>query len=238
MTSLSNTGFKLIFYDTQRIDGRSSIPFFVDTDNNEESISSNSESQAVKWLFEKNSKNMNEFVKCFFINTRHVKPHFELKEPFTVRNQMPGDIDLLFVNYERPDQSVAFECKRIKAYAINNETEKINGINKIRRGITQANAYLDLGFHQSYLMIIYLEDARNVHATNVFQRSVINDDHIYIPGLENLDENIGIVVIKIIQTTGNSIDHTGTLAFRIYRPAKPVTQEVSVTNKIKELINY
>lgn len=230
--------FKQMFSDTQFTGGRTDIPFFIESEQDEESVTSMTEDQAVKWLFH-NSSFQQFFIKDFFENAKNVKTYFGLSEPFTIKNKKPGDIDLLLVDPDRPDKSIAFECKKVKAYTIDEETAKVNNTEKIRHGVIQANKYQSLGFHQSYLLIILLDDGRHSKTPNILLRNTNMDQlkRLYeIPWNEPLNNDIGIVFINVNQISGNHINQTRGLGFCIDKQAQPLEQTTAMTNKIKELL--
>ena len=230
--------FKQIYYDVQPIGGKTKVSFFTEKKKNDVSVTSMSEDQAIKWLFQ-NESFRQFFIKDFFGNSNNIRSYFGLTEPFTTRNKKPGDIDLLLVNPNRPDKSIAFECKRVKALSIDNYSSKINNVEKIRHGVIQANKYQSLGFHQSYLLIILLDDGRHYNTPNTLFRNTSTDQltHMYdIPWNEPLNNDVGIIFIKVNQTTSNHINLTGGIGFCIDKLAKPLEQTSSMTNKIKDLI--
>ena len=102
--------FKQIFYDAQPIGVKTTVSFFAESAENNECITLMTEDQAVKWLFQ-NSFFRQLFIEAFFENPNKIKYYFGLTEPFTTKNVKPGDIDLLLVDTNRPDKSIAFECK-------------------------------------------------------------------------------------------------------------------------------
>jgi len=230
--------FKQVFYDTQSVGGKNAISFFTESDENDESVTSMSEDQAVKWLFQ-NESFRRLFIEAFFENSKNVRAYFGLTEPFTTKNKKPGDIDLLLVNSNRPDKSIAFECKRVKALSDDKGFSKVNNTGSIKHGVIQANKYQSLGFHQSYLLIILLDDARDHKAKNVLFHSTSSEQlkHLYdIPWNEPLHKDVGIIFIRIIQLTGKHIDLKGEIGLCIDKPAQLLEQTATMTNKIKELI--
>jgi len=112
-------------------------------------------------------------------------------------------------------------------------------INKIRHGIKQANAYRELGFYQTYLLIILLDDGRAMTAPNTMFRYGKDDtlESIYsIPWQEPLHEDVGIVYVKVNQTTGKSINLTGGIGFCIDKKARLVEQHANITTGIKTIL--
>jgi len=231
--------FKTLFYDSQAIENSLQISFFTESEEENESVTAMTEDQAVRWLL-KEGQFRNFFLGEFFKNASEIKSYFGLKEPFTSRNQKPGDIDLLLVDPKRPDQGYAFECKRVKALTINGGLSKVNNAEKVKHGVIQANKYQSLGFYKSFLMLILLDDGRNNKHENTFFRNTVSDqvDYIYdIPWNEPLNEDVGIVFIRVNQPTGKHINKMGRIGYCIDKHAIPLEQTTTMTNKIKELIS-
>jgi len=230
--------FKQIHYDTKLLTGSETISFFNDSDLNEESVTSMTEDQAVKWLFQ-NPDFLLMFLPDFFENPNKVKSFFGLTEPFTQKNNKPGDIDLLLVDIENPDIAIAFECKRVKSVSLEDQTAKVNNTEKIKHGVLQVNKYQKLGFHQTYLMIILLDDGRNYRTPNTLFRSTNIDElkQLYdLPFKEPLHTAVGVIFIILNQPTGNDINLTGAIAFCLDKPAEILEQKKSLTSKIESLI--
>jgi hypothetical protein len=230
--------FKQSYYDAQPLSDRQSYSFFSESDEEDESVSLMSEDQAIKWLFSSFSFDR-FFIEDFFQVPNRVKSFFGLKEPFIIKGKKPGDIDILLVDTERPERAIAFECKRVKSQSIDKTNSKVNNANGIRKGVLQANGYQSLGFHQSYLMIILLDDGRKLDYTNPMMRNSKSDDveEIYdIPWNENLNKDVGIVFVKVTQPTGKHYNLMGGQGFCIDKVAGKLDQLPAMTNKIKELL--
>ncbi|MFN0033190.1 MAG: hypothetical protein ACKVOR_13600 [Flavobacteriales bacterium] len=233
--------FKQIIYDTQSIAGQTSVDFFVESDKNDKSITVMTEDQAVKWLFETESFRQ-LFIESFFDGGKNVKYYFGVTVPFTTKNKKPGDIDLLLVDPNRPDKAIAFECKRVKAVSQDESLSKVNSIEKIRYGVKQANQYQSLGFHQSYLMVILLDDGRQFKGANTFFRNTSRKqlENMYdIPWQEPLNEDVGIAYVRANQPTGRDYNLAGSLGLCIDKKAGALEQTTAMTNKIEKFIaNY
>lgn len=230
--------FKKIVYDTQFPDEANNLNFFSESNQNDQSVTSMDENETIKWLF-KNDSFFDYFAEEFFESTKNVKAFFNLTEPFTLKNKKPGDIDIMLVDTEYPERSIVFECKKVKALSSVFLNTKINGIQKIKNGITQTKFYKDIGFHQCYLMIILLDDGRFYDNQNLIFRNTKNEylqEMFNIPRTKIENEYIGIVFVKIEQTTGKHIDLAGNISFCVDRRAKHVEQSDSITNKVKLLL--
>jgi hypothetical protein len=211
--------------------------FFEESDQQNESVTLMSEDAAIRWLMT-NSKFRRMFIEGFFDAADRVLDFYGLQQPLTDSNKMPGDIDLLLVNPLKTQFAIAFECKRVKAISYDSGS-KVNNIAKIRHGIKQANAYRELGFHQTYLMIILLDDGRAMTTPNTMFRYGKDNtlDSIYsIPWQEPLHEDVGIVYVKVNQTTGKSISLTGGIGFRIDKRANHLEQSYKINTDVKMIL--
>lgn len=226
--------FKWIAYDSVPIEaGRTKYDFFQASDDGADSITKKSEAEALQWLFSKQDfRKM--FVESFFSPGEIVQHRFSIEYPFCSPNSMPGDIDLMLAAKDAPHKIRVFECKRVKAVSATDGTVKINNAKALKRAIKQANAYYALGFHGTYLAIILLDDGRLLPTPNTMFRysQGAEIDAIYDPSLlHTLHEDIGIVFIKVAQTTGKSIEHAGGYGVCVDRSAKLREQLSDITNK-------
>jgi hypothetical protein len=231
--------FRTIIYDTQYGNDSNVLNFFSDSSQDDESVTVMNEDQIVKWLFT-NSSFYDFFVEQLFENPKNIKAFFNLESPFTEKAKKPGDIDLILVDRNSPNQAIAFECKKIKALSSVSEYPKVNGVSKIKGGVTQVQFYKKLGFHQTYLMIILLDDGRHYDTPNIMFR---NTDVEHLNNLYNIprdllkDDGIGVVFVKVEQTSGKHINLAGNISFCIDKEAGHYIQLDSMTEKISYILN-
>lgn len=196
------------------------------------------EGRALEWLLT-NTSFRQMFLNEFFPGISDVKIFTGLSTPFTNPNTIPGDIDLLLVSESRPDKTIAFECKRVKAVSGPGNIAKVNNVQKLVHGIKQANAYQSLGFHQSYLAVILLDDGRALDTPNIMFRygKTTSIESIYeIPWNEPLHRDVGIVFIKLNQTTGKNIQHAGGFGFCVDKAAGRLEQMDEMNQKVGTLL--
>jgi hypothetical protein len=146
------------------------------------------EDMAMRWLFN-NPTFRNDFTREFFPDLAKLRHYFSLGHPFTRHHIVPGDIDLLLVHPDHPNSPIAFECKRVKIVAQAEGPPTVNRLSEIAKGIKQANGYQSLGFHQSYLLVILLDDGRVMATPNTMFRyaETAAVSAVYnIPWIENL----------------------------------------------------
>lgn len=138
--------FRQSYYDSQVLTGANEIPFFRESEENSESVTTMTEDQAVKWLI--NSFSFRKtFIESFFEKSQNVYSFFGIKEPFVIVGKKPGDVDILLFDKERPDKAIAIECKRLKVTSVGSPLPKVNNSKGIKHGVKQANGLQSLGFY-------------------------------------------------------------------------------------------
>ena len=152
--------FKTTMMDSVALTGATSYNLFDGAIEDEDSVTKFTENDAVRWLIA-NQFIKDEFAREFFPSPASTIFLTNLVEPFTWHDVKPGDIDLLLANLENPSKAIAFECKRVKIVSQAVGPPKINGVKQLASAISQVNAYQDIGFHQTYLLIILLDDGRD-----------------------------------------------------------------------------
>lgn len=231
--------FRQSYYDSQVLTGPTEIPFFTENDADSDSVTSMTEDQAIKWLF--NSFSFGQtFIESFFNSPTSVHTFFGKKEPFVSFGKKPGDIDILLVDKERPDRAIAFECKRLKVTSVETHLPKINNWKGIKHGVKQANGLQSLGFYKSYLMIILLDDSRHFDYPNTMMRNSKwhEVEEVYdMPWNEPLNQDVGIVFVRVTQPTGKHFNEMAGIGFCIDKNANEQEQTISMTNKVKELFH-
>ncbi|RZJ36539.1 MAG: hypothetical protein EOO51_00020 [Flavobacterium sp.] len=231
--------FKKIIYDTQISNGTRELTFFAETDRNDESVAEMTEEQILSWLFQNQSFKL-LFCEDLFENYKAVESFLGVSQPFTTKNKKPGDIDLLLVDPNYPEKTIVFECKRVKAVSQADRPTKVNNVEKVKKGVVQAEFYQPLGFHQTYFVIILLDDGRKYKTANSIFRTT-DVEHLKnlwnIPQKASLMEDIGIILVKVEQTTGKHINLSANFGVCIDRHAKQFIQSQELTNKVLELIN-
>ena len=231
--------FRQTYYDSQVLTGAETISFFTETDENSASVTSMTEDQAIKWLFNTYSFGQT-FKEDFFNHSNRVEAFFGEKQPFVMTGKKPGDIDILLVDKERPDQAIAFECKRLKVTSLDKTISKVNNVNGIKTGVKQANGLQSLGFYKSYLLIILLDDGRQLEYPNTMMRNSKSEtvEEVYdIPWNEPIHNDVGIVFVKVTQQTGKHFNEMAGIGICVDKKAQELQQTNTMTNKIKELLN-
>jgi hypothetical protein len=167
----------------------------------------------------------------------HTMPeHFlEIDKPITADT----DIDVMLITNGDRHRAIAIECKVVKVTFERSGREKVNKIEKIGKGIKQANGLRAMGFYKSYLMIFVVSDARFDLENSHIWRRVSNDKLKLVTrftGYEDLHENAGLIICMISQPTGNSIHMTGSVAVKHKIHAKEQEQGTKLTAAIQEYL--
>jgi hypothetical protein len=167
---------------------------------------------------------------------------FDVMRPVVESGQKPGDIDALICCDGRPDLSIGIQCKRVKVEALNQHEDKCNKIHSITEGIKQANLQRrNFGFHQNYLAVLIETFGRERLDNNTAFRGPTKDtfEEIYnIAQDESLDQEVGIIFIKVTQPTGKSWTRNYQLSVCVDKRASRLDQRVALTGKIKELLKF
>lgn len=224
--------------DSVPVTGATSYSFFTDSDENNPSVTAFTEERAISWLMSHPHFKVDFFGDLIAANTI-CQLHQGLVKPFTHPNAIPGDIDLLAFPQLDPSRAIAMEFKRVKVVSHPDCTATVNRAGEIDRGIIQANAYRALGFHQTYLVIILLDDGRALTTPNPMFRYATGQpvDQVFnIPWRQARDPNVGVIYIKINQMTGKHIDHAHSIGYCIDLRAVPVEQTTEMTNKVRTLL--
>jgi hypothetical protein len=175
--------FKFCMYDSVPLNPNdTSYSFFTESDSQDATVTGMTEDVAIKWLIS-NPRFRNTFISDFFDQPGTIKEFYGLQRPFTNPNKVPGDIDVLLADPFQPQYSIAFECKRVKAISTDTGS-KVNNVQAIKKCVRQANAYRELGFHQTYLTIILLDDGRAMTTPNtMFSTVIVRQSNAYTVSL-------------------------------------------------------
>lgn len=233
---------KYVFSDRQPIDGSPTISFFVSSLEPDISVTSTfeSEDEAVNWLMDNPDFRKLLFDTIFPVSSS-VKHLCGVKEPITVPNKMPGDIDILLYEEGKEENAIGIECKIVKSESRENQLPKINKITSVqKKGTKQANGYFEIGFSRVYLLVILLDDGRNYKNPNVMFRTTPSETLKELYGFDwktKMNDNIGIIYAHVNQFTSNHINQTKGLGLRVEREATYIRQDANLTKKIQSLNN-
>lgn len=231
-----------VISDRQCIDCSSTISFFVTNALPDVSVTKTfeTEDETVNWLMANNDFRKMLFGKLL-PESNSVKYYCGVKEPITIVNRMPGDIDILLYEKEKPENAIGIECKIVKSESLENQPPKINKVSSVqKKGTQQANGYAEIGFSKVYLLIILLDDGRNYTNPNVIFRTIPSEWLNELYGFDwntRMNDDIGIIYAHVNQFTSNHINQTKGLGLRVEREAIQKTQDDSLTEKIKSFNN-
>lgn len=231
---------KMICYDSVLVTDQLTYTFFKDDDDEPgDRFNTRVETDIVKWIFN-HPYNFTEYL--FFQELQIEKsclPYFEIKRPIIKDTLGPGDIDILLLNKLKPQYSIGFQVKKIKAI-INENDVAVLKTSQINKGIQQAKwMHEKYRFHKNYLMLVIVTDTqRRNHNSQMFRHNTIQEKAVVYEhsGFGDLPEEVGIFVMEINQPSTNSINYTATIASKALRHAKPIDQLNDTTNSIKTFL--
>ena len=136
-----------------------------------------------------------------------------------------GDLDILMVDPLVPQEAIVFECKRIKVKIEENQNQKVNKQNDLKKLVQQVNGRIKRGFNRVYLTIIIVCDGRNKIANNIFFNNpssetlepIYESDHF-----KKLDKKAGMLSLEPSQLT--SKDFNKQAGIGIYEIRKPTSR--------------
>lgn len=235
--------FKVIAFDTQRlpreIPAGSLYPFFKDVSpSNASSVTSVEEKEIIRWLFEQSPARNLIFSELQTEQDSFFK--LEVTSPIiSDPRKKPGDIDVLICGKQKPHQTIAIECKRVKVTTVDRDNDKVNKINGVGDGVRQANALREFGFHRTYFAILIEVEGKNRTDYNVLSRGSSDSTFTRVydfPHRDKLHEDIGVIFIEITQPTGKHIDEMAVVGICIDKEANRLDQPTCLTNRIHELL--
>ena len=144
-----------------------------------------------------------------------------------------GDVDALFCLPENPEQTVAFEIKRIKfGIPALRPGGRPNKLHEFKKAAQQANLLAQIGFWQVYLYIIVVVDAReqnlgkNTYAgLNSQLKSLVYSTVSTGP----LDERVGLGILDFTQPMDYAPFEVGGHGLHLVRMSKPTAQSPELT---------
>lgn len=192
------------------------------------------EPEFIQWLIKKGHIHM--LWQALFPNKNIALQYgTELKEPFTVNNTKPGDIDILAM--QNSDTAVGIECKIIKfdfdkhIQHPNDINRAFNKLNKIDDAWEQLEGYRKLGFHKTFLLLIVLDDQSGNIAPGQLSRTV---DSKLVTQISNLqrENDSGIIIFYVSQITEYELDIQNIVSMDVIREATPLLQSDKLTEMI------
>lgn len=203
-------------------------------------FNSTSEKDIVTWMF----RHPNNFIDYLFYEeleiSKNYQPFFEVKDPIIKDTTGPGDIDILLIDKNQPQYSIAFQVKRVKATISETNDGAILKTSSIGKGIIQTKYMFDkYKFHKNYLMLIMANDSSSRKNVQQMFRYAKPDEKRIIyehSGFGDLPEETGIYIFEINQPSINDINHTAVLSAKELRKAKPIEQMNDTTLRIQRYL--
>jgi hypothetical protein len=233
--------FKWVASDSQLIQPseKQKLSFFIENTGNAINDAVQKESMIVKWLVSQ------ECFKSMLLNELDLpdctKFYKNLTKPFiTTPYNNPGDLDILLINPDQPQNSIAIECKKVNVFKYSGQ-DKINKINKVKKSVKQTKGLLEMGFYNVYLAVIIGTFGSKHTEANLLYRGIGEQkfQELYdFPDRENLDSRVGIMFVEVVQPTGNSLNQTGIISLCIDRFAEKQEQSKSITENVKSMLLF
>ncbi len=151
-----------------------------------------------------------------------------------------GDLDLLIINPDAVQETILIECKRIKVEIKQDQSEKVNKIEDIKKLVGQVNNRVKSGFHKVYLTVLIVCDGRNKIANNILFNHASNKtlESIYShPYLEKLNPKAGILFLEPSQLTAKDYNQEAGCGIYVMRKPTAQTQQVELTKRIELVLN-
>lgn len=231
-----------VMYDSVQLSDKLQYDFFADQDDIEgERITSVIESAIIKWFFNGQHKFNNYlfYEELGIDKSTYNLRFFEVRKPIIIDNGKPGDIDILLIDEKRPDLSIAFEVKRVKAIIDTND-RVILKTSKLATGILQArHLYKKYRFHKTFFMPVLVTDSANrTYNQQMFRYPDYSDKKAiyYHNGFGDLPEDVGIFLLEINQPSKNSKDLTGAVSSKMLRFANAQDQSNNTTESVQKLL--
>jgi hypothetical protein len=231
---------KSVCYDSVLLTDKTEYNFFVDNDDRYgDRVGSILESNIVNWFF---NHPLNFAPHLFYeeldIDQRYIL-HLNVGKPIITDNRVPGDIDILLVDPNKPQRAIAIQVKRVKA-TINEGDEASLNVKKVPYSIFQTKEmFTKYQFYKSYLMLVILVDAQHRTGSQQMFRHLAYPEKktVYFhSGFADLPEEAGIYVLEIDQPSLNSVDLTSRISAKALKMAKPVEQLSETTENIIQLL--
>jgi hypothetical protein len=159
-----------------------------------------------------------------------------------------GDIDVLFSAPNIPEQSVAYQIKRIKLGTNQLRNGTPGKLQEFKKLAQQANLLAEMGFWQVYAYAIVVVDAREQNAEE--ERS---GKKLVLTGLSSelrskletalsfatqfFDARVGFGEMQFIQTMDSAPFTVGTHSLHLRRLAKPTAQSVPLTEWVADIFS-
>lgn len=141
-------------------------------------------------------------------------------EPFTQRDLIPGDVDIIIYNKDNPGNTTAIEVKVLRKNKTNELNDYLIGFERIKKGVVQAEGLLGIGFGTVFLLVVVLANVSNQVEKNLATRSI--DTKNWKKIRQRFDQllgnlRIGLINIEINQNSEKQISERGSISGFTYK---------------------
>lgn len=149
---------------------------------------------------------------------------------------VPGDVDLILAG-STPVQTTAAEVKRVRVQLVaDGNDERVVNLEKIDRGRSQSNGLLEIGFHQSWLVLVVVMDAKDAGWLNSPNAGPSGNALLEIRNVAvevDLDGRVGVALVTVVQPSAKSIDFMANVGVCVLRPPVPQQQSGDLSERIE-----
>jgi hypothetical protein len=148
------------------------------------------------------------------------------------------DVDLLFVEANAPEATVAVEVKRVKVQASTFRNGTPNKLHEYEKAVKQANLVAHVGFAQVYLYVFVVVDSRDHNAGRVTYAGLTPELRARIDAaisLEGMEPRVGLVVHELIQPMDHAPLTVGAGSMELRRLATVADQPAELTRWLAAL---
>ena len=143
-----------------------------------------------------------------------------------------GDIDILVVPDDNPEQSIAIQAKRVKVGESAFSTGEPNKLKEVQKLQTQARITADIGFSQTYCYLFVLVDSRANNGGGFKFDGLTTPLQFRIESIDllaGLDARVGAMRFELVQPLDDRPLGQGTFHARLFRLAQRQVQSPEVT---------
>jgi hypothetical protein len=149
------------------------------------------------------------------------------------------DVDVLVVNPDYPEDTVAYQVKKVKVGESTFGTHMPNGLADVRHLHRQSLALVRLGFRRVYSAVLLLVDARSQSTEKSIYASLTPEIRQSIDnGLARAapPSGVGFIRIEYTQSFRAPVLHAGTSGIDLIRSAEAREQHSAVTTWVRDAL--
>lgn len=163
---------------------------------------------------------------------------FRVAPPAMGGVERTGDIDVLQWYRFAPENAVAIECKRVKYSQATFDGVLPNKVRALRKGARQATRLLEMGFHNTWLVVFAVVDGRGRSGFNFAFRGWTEEmrgtlerefDRLALPA------NTGLLLIELTQPIEKDLFEAASVVRHVIRKPTAVKQPNELTKWVESL---